>query len=58
LTRANIDEAMIAPVLSGYAAAQFGVKLARHLDAQQYARRRPMVPTLWHSEMPVGAKPL
>jgi hypothetical protein len=33
LTRANIDEAMIAPVLSGYAAAQFGVKLARHLDA-------------------------
>ena len=33
LTRANIDEAMIARMLGGNAAVQFGVKLARHLDA-------------------------
>jgi hypothetical protein len=28
-----MDEAMIARMLSGNAAAQFGVRLARHLDA-------------------------
>jgi len=33
LTRANIDEAMIARMLGGNTAVQFGVKLARHLDA-------------------------
>jgi predicted TIM-barrel fold metal-dependent hydrolase len=33
LTRANIDQAMIARILGRNAAAQFGVKLARHLDA-------------------------
>jgi predicted TIM-barrel fold metal-dependent hydrolase len=33
LTRANIDEAMIARMLSGNAAAQFGVELARHPEA-------------------------
>ena len=33
LTRANIDEAMIARMMSGNAAAQFGVELARHPEA-------------------------
>ncbi len=33
LTRANIDEAMIARMMSGNAAAQFGVELARHREA-------------------------
>ncbi len=33
LTRANIDEAMIARMMSGNAAAQFGVELERHPEA-------------------------